>query len=430
MFNGSGGNTVFNVTAPQLTVGALHHFVAVYDASVPSLTLYMNGAQAAQSTSPNGTYAPNPSAPFAIGGFPLYSNGHFENPFTGPIDEVAIYTNALSGSQILAHYQNATNALRVVSYDTLITSDHPAGYWRLNEPARNVATNSGSLAAAANGTYAIVTNNINNLVDLVYFSAPNSIAGPQSPAYAGFESTNLGARMSGSTNYIELLNPTGLNFSGQISLEAWVQPDSSQGSESYFLAHGYNDDGTAEDVLRIENNNYYVGSYNGTGHSASFPVPLADLGGGNWIHVVGTYDGTSWNIYRNGALAASTTDATGALLVNNANWAVGARGRWKYATALDRLFTGSIDEPAIYNTALSANRIRAHYFIGKYGTLTPPHPALTITYDNAGNVTLTWSDGVLQQADVVTGSYTDLLDAASPYTIPAADAQKFFRLRL
>src|ERR1051326_2999830 len=181
MFNGSGGNQVFNLTAPYLLVGGWQHFVAVYNASAPSLTLYTNGVQAVQSTSPSGTYAPNTSAPFAIGGFPLYSNGHFENPFTGLIDEVAIYTNALSDGQILAHYQNATNALRATQYSSLILSDGPAGYWRLDEPARNVATNSGTLLAAANGTYAAVTNNINNLVDIVYFSAPNKVSGPQYP---------------------------------------------------------------------------------------------------------------------------------------------------------------------------------------------------------------------------------------------------------
>jgi hypothetical protein len=430
MFNGAGSDKLFTLIGGPYTVGTWNHVVAVYNAAVPSCTLYVNGASVASSSSPNGSYAPNPSGPIAIGGLPQYSNGHWENPFTGSMDEVALYTNALSGAQVLAHYQNGTNALRVTPYSSLVLSDGAAGYWRLGEPARNVATNSGTLGAAANGTYAYVTNNINNQVDLVYFSGPNSVAGPQSPAYAGFESTNLGTLMSGSTNYIELLNPAGLNFSGQISLEAWVLPDASQGSESYFLAHGYNDDGTAEDVLRIETGNYYVGSYSSVGHSTSIPVPLADLGGGNWIHVVGTYNGSAWNIYRNGALAATTTDATGALPVNNANWAVGARGRWKYATGLDRLFTGAIDEPAIYNTALSPSRVRAHYFIGKYATLTPPHPTLTITPDNSGNVILTWSDGVLQQADIVTGGYTDLLDAVSPYSVPATDARKFFRVRL
>jgi hypothetical protein len=46
-----------------------------------------------------------------------------------------------------------------------------------------------------------------------------------------------------------------------------------------------------------------------------------------------------------------------------------------------------------------------------------------------GNVTLTWSAGVLQQTDVVTGPYTDVLSATSPSTVPAA-AMKFYRVRL
>jgi hypothetical protein len=431
MFQGVGGSSYFSVTGGPYTVGQWQHFVAVYDASVPSLTLYANGVQVATSSTPSGGYTPNSSAPLAIGGFPLYSNGHLENPFTGSIDEVAIYTNALSAGAVLAHYQNGTNAARTVPYQSLVLeTDKAVGYWRLSEPARNLAANVGTLGAVAPGTYASVTNPINNTVDVVAFSNPNRVAGPQSPAYAGFETTNQAALFDGGTNYLELLNPAGLNFAGQITIEAWVLPAAGQPVESYITAHGYSTDTVTENVLRIENGEYFIGSYDGVNHEASFTVPAPDLAGGNWVHVAGTYDGTSWNIYRNGALAATTVDATGALLVNNANWAVGARGRWKHMTGLDRQFAGAIDEPAIYNTALSASRIQAHYFAGKYGTLTPALPTLSISHDGAGNATLTWSDGVLQQADEVTGAYGDVLDAISPYTLPATEARKFFRARL
>jgi hypothetical protein len=54
---------------------------------------------------------------------------------------------------------------------------------------------------------------------------------------------------------------------------------------------------------------------------------------------------------------------------------------------------------------------------------------LTMTY-SAGNITLHWADGVLQQASVVTGPYADVPLASPPaYTIPANQIQSFYRLR-
>jgi sugar lactone lactonase YvrE len=58
-----------------------------------------------------------------------------------------------------------------------------------------------------------------------------------------------------------------------------------------------------------------------------------------------------------------------------------------------------------------------------------PLPTLTITPAGGGNVTLTWSAGGLQAADDVTGPYSDVLGATSPWTFFATGAQKFYRLR-
>ena len=423
MFNGDGNNTAFDINGGPMNVGGWQHVVAVYDASVPAAMLYVNGVLSQVSSQPVGSYVANTSAPFSIGGFPLYSNGHFENPFFGSIDEVAMYNTALSASQILAHYQNATNASRATPYQTLVGSANPVGYWRLDEPARNVAANVGKLGAAANGTYTSVTNPINNQVDFVYFSKPNSVAGPQAPAYAGFETDNQAAYMDGLSTYIELLNPAALNFSGPVSVEAWVLPNATQGSEAYIVAHGGNNDFSAEDVLRIEGNQYQGLSYDGTSHKAAAPIPAGDLGGGNWVHLVTTYDGASWNIYRNGVLAATQKDQRGLLRVRNANWAIGARGRWKFATGLERLFAGAVDEVAIYNRALSPRQIQAHYSIGVYA-----QEPLTLSR-SGNNVILTWPAGTLQEATSVAGPYNGLA-ATSPYTTPATDAQKFYRVKL
>jgi hypothetical protein len=47
----------------------------------------------------------------------------------------------------------------------------------------------------------------------------------------------------------------------------------------------------------------------------------------------------------------------------------------------------------------------------------------------AGQAQLVWSGGLLQAADQVSGPYTDVANANSPYSVAPAAAKKFYRLR-
>jgi hypothetical protein len=412
MFNGTAGTeaqtTVFNITGGNYQVGQWCHLVAVYDASVPSATLYLDGQQVAQSTTPNGAYAANTNANLGIGGYPDGA----QNPFLGAMDEVAIYASALSPAQVLAHYQNGTNASRSTPYSTLVSSDGAVEYLRLNEAAVNVATNIGTLGPVANGTYS---------------DTQNGVPGPQAPAYSGFEYNNTAVAFNTSNSYVELENPSQLNFNHPITLEAWILPGATQAFESYILAHGYNDDNSGEVFLRIENGSYEIGSEHG---KAVFAVPAGDLGGTQWIHLAGTWDGANWNLYRNSVLVATAADSSGPSVVNNANWAIGARGRWKRETGLvdpgqdTRIFNGSIDEVGIYGYALPAGRIQAHYQAGLNLAR-----ALTVAGTN-GVVTVTWPAGTLQQSPNAAGPYVDVPgNPSSPYNPAAGAAKMFYRVR-
>src|SRR5690242_8424999 len=369
--NGNAHTTVFDITGVAYTVGQWCHLVAVYNATVPSATLYLNGVQVAQSTTPNGAFAPNGDFPLSIGG---YSDAS-QNPFIGDMDEVAVYTNALSSGEVLAHYQNGTNASRSASYNSLVQSDNPVEYLRFNEPAHNTAVNSGTLGAAADGVY-----------DL---NVASGVLGPQPTNNAGFESSNTAAFFNGANSYVELRNPSALNFSGQVTLEAWVQPSVTPAAPGGFgdiIAHGFDEDYN-EVALRVDDSSgtpqYSISTYSvaGGGEGASAAVPQADLGSGAWVHLVGTYDGVNWNLYRDGVLIASQPDVTGSLMVNNGNWAVGARGRWAHMDALtpslNRQFQGKIDEPAIYNYALTPQQVASHYYIGAFNTTNVPLAILT-----------------------------------------------------
>jgi hypothetical protein len=409
MFNGIGHDRVFNITGGPYTVGQWCHLVAVYDAAVPSATLYLDGVEVAAETAPEeGTFVANTNSPISIGG---YSDGT-QNPFVGDIDEFAMYTNALTAAQVLAHYQSGINANRSESYETLILAAKPAEYLHLDEPARAVVANSGTLGSAVNGTYVNTT---------------NILAGPQTPEDLGFDTNNLAAEFNSTNSYLEFGNPDSLNFTNPVTLEAWILPAATQNTDAYIIGHGDNDDLGEALFLRIENGSYEVGSANA---DATYTIPSGDLGGGNWIHLAGTWDGTNWNLYRNGVLVATQADSIGTTPVSNANWAVGARGKWKYASGYpssgqDYVFAGSIDEAAIYNTALSQSQIAAHYSAGAYGS-TPLMISLA-----GSSLVLSWSAGTLQQATSVSGPYIDVSGVTgTSLTVPVSDASlKFYRLR-
>jgi hypothetical protein len=233
-------------------------------------------------------------------------------------------------------------------------------------------------------------------------------------------------------------NPPGLNLSGQISLEAWVLPGASQAATARIISHGpqtltdYLGQGlpgsvtnTTEVFLRIEGSgsSYAVGSASyddgtatTTTQEATFAVPGGDLGSTAWVHLVGTYDGTNWRLYRNGLLVATQASAVGALPVNLGDWSVASTGNgWADP------FAGSADEVAVYDYALSSSQVLGHY---KAGTVTPK---LSINRSGA-NVVINWPYGALYQADNLVGPWSAVSgNPSSPYTNAPSTTRKFYR---
>ena len=73
--------------------------------------------------------------------------------------------------------------------------------------------------------------------------------------------------------------------------------------------------------------------------------------------MVGTYDGTTQRLYVNGTQVASVA-LTGAI---NANTTALYIGSWNGTT---EFFKGTIDEVAVYTTALTAAQVAAHRTAG------------------------------------------------------------------
>lgn len=165
----------------------------------------------------------------------------------------------------------------------------------------------------------------------------------------------------GVNDYISLGNPASLNFSGRITISAWINPGVISGTDinRNIVAHGYSSGYPRREVyLRINSNYYQVGEYiqDGSSTKLSYIIPLEDKN--NWVHLVGLYDGATWRLYRNGVEVSSAEYPVGSIEVN-ADWAIGARGNGG-----SRFFTGAIDDVRIYNIALSETEVWALYEAG------------------------------------------------------------------
>ncbi|MDO4551383.1 MAG: LamG-like jellyroll fold domain-containing protein [Planctomycetia bacterium] len=174
---------------------------------------------------------------------------------------------------------------------------------------------------------------------------------------------------------VTLGNDSSLNFSGQITLSAWVKPESTDGLR-VILTHGHTATPKREVFLRIHDGKYQVGSWNGSNHLVEFTIPAEDLN--SWTHLTGTYDGSAWNLYRNGELVASSDDATGALTVN-ADWVIGAN------VHAARSFDGEIRSVAIWNSALAASEI-AYLHTASDIPLAASTSSTSYTYDPLGRL--------------------------------------------
>jgi len=401
------------------------------------LTGYFNGvpvvtnASALYAANTNPTENATPAADLAVGSYNAASTlGN--NAFEGDVDELAIYNNyILTPDQVLEHYKAGTNAHPATNYDSLVftagfTGPERAGlpktYLRFNEPAYYPAANSGSLGYLADGDLNLTTN-----VGV-------------GPVTTGFENPNPSLPLDGVSQWASFNNPSGLNISGQITLEAWIKPAATQGAIARIVTHGpptpSNFDPTLIDVagsiastnevyLRIEGGTTYaVGSSDGfTPHGASAAIPGGDLGSASWIHLAGTYDGTNWRLFRNGTQIAISASAVGALPVIGADWAVGSTGNgW------GDNFAGGIDEVAIYGTALTPTTIAAHYYVGQNGPV-----SLTIAHGVGNAVVVTWPAGTLQESSTAGSGYTDVLSGGLPVTSPynpPVGPLKFYRVKL
>ncbi len=268
-----------------------------------------------------------------------------------------------------------SDTLAASDYSKQVQADGAADYWRLNDPAGS--TTAIDWAGASDL----------NLGSGVALGAAGAISGTD--AAATFNGTSSGT--SGSSNWIS--GPT------VFTTEAWVKTASTSGGK--IVGFGSAATGTSSSYdrhLYMDNSGRIsFGVYPGAVRALQAPKAYND---NQWHQVVGSLSASGLVLYVDGVKIATDPSVTSAQEYAG-YWRVGGdtTGSWPNAGS-SQYFAGSIDDVAIYPTALSAAQVRDHYLkSGRTATNAKPTASFTAscnggacTFDGSGS---TDSDGTL-----------------------------------
>lgn len=206
------------------------------------------------------------------------------------------------------------------SYEGQVLEDAPALYWRLGDAA-------GSTAA----------------VDI----SGNSFTGAASGVTFGSTGllTNDVGTSAAASGVASVRASQDLGVSGAFSVEWWVKPTG--------LTAGGNDIGQAFGVFYCNQN--ADGSLN-LGTTDAITTAPGTYAVGRLAHCVFVYDGAKGSFYKNGQLAAGPTAMPAPSGSLNA-FGFGVTGPWQ----------ASLQEVAVYRSALPPARVLAHYYLGSIG---------------------------------------------------------------
>ncbi len=304
-----GANFVATYGTAPLAVNTWTHLALTYNGA--TLRLYVNGVQvASQAQTGNLVTSANP---LQIGGDSIF--GQY---FQGTIDEVRIYNQALSPSEIQADMQ--TPVVRPPAVPP------PAAAYSFNEGSGTTASDS-----SGNGNTGTIS------------------AGPVWSAQGKFGSA---LAFTGSGNVIVPHAPT-VNLTSSFTLSAWVKPTALSGYQTILIKETT---GGCAYWLQTNGNQVSSGFNNGSG-CTEHQTTTANLPLNAWSYLTAVFDdaASTYQIYVNGNLVSSQTE-TGKIQPNTQSLVFGQSGcsscgfeRWQ----------GLIDEVRIYNRALSPSEIQA-----------------------------------------------------------------------
>ena len=372
--------STYNFTGNVTIADGDWHFICItFDGSV------INGYVDGNSAGPNLT---NASASLATTNTPYYiggsATGNSAKYFNGKIDEASIFNYSLSEAQVLEIYNNGKPG----NLDNF-SGTAPISWWRLGENAYfNTGTTPGpeftvpnSIAGAPNGigsgtvttmlsadapgTYANGIGDGLAITDRVG-DAALSVANSQSynmipddkvpyvPGYVGAQiANNFSMSFDGVDDYFSALSP-GFSITTEWSVSCWIKTnDGSVDGNSYrgfFATGGYGSSGLFK--LSVIDTNGYVDIWEGNSSRITGNTNVVDNA---WHNVVLTKNSSTLTLFVNGSQQNQVS--------NSSTWLfsdvyIAAGGPTSGDLVTNGMWSGQIDEVAIFDKALTADQIK------------------------------------------------------------------------
>ena len=354
-----GSNQVLT-SAPGLNNGQWHHAVGVQTDS--GMSLYLDGVRAGHRSDIRVGMARK--GWWRVGGDNLsgWANRPSSDYFAGTIDEVSVYHHGLSADRVRAHYRASGRSLSGAptdAYGAAVTKDAPSTYWRLAETSGTTASDS-SLSGSTGA----------------YLDGPVQ-GGPSAVGVAGDRSTDFDGVND------NVAGNTAQASRDRYSAEAWFK--TTTGSGGRLLGFGSSRTGpsgtTDRHVFMTDSGRLRFATTTAQGLPAVVETGQP-YNNGQWHHVVAAQGRTGMRLYVDGVLAGS--DPAASTRSYSGYWRVGGDSLTNWAgRPTSDYFAGSIDEVAVYDQALTAAQVAAHYGAG--GGLSPnalPRADYTAAPDN------------------------------------------------
>ena len=367
-------------TSDTITDENWHHLVFVNGGDSGLLKIYIDGSEASLTTSGElGTSSLfSSSIPNIIGDTNVGGSN-----FIGNIDEVSIFNSAFNQAQVSQVYNNG--------YPADLTSLSPVSWWRLGEDAYFDGTDfiipnkitgapngtsqnmtAADLVADAPGSYAAGLGSSLALDDRVgdaALSTANSLSFNMTPVNrisyaAGYTPAQVdnvySMAFDGANDYVQTSYTVPAISS--YSFSTWFKMAAAPANYSTILAdpNSLGQSKTQRAQLGFYQNFFFTVMGNGT--SSWYDLSgynIAAAYDNTWHHLALVINGTSLKLYLDGDLVKTYTSTISAGTAGTQNYVIGRYGDYN-----GHYFTGSIDELAIFEYALTPRQIKQDIYNG------------------------------------------------------------------
>lgn len=255
------------------------------------------------------------------------------------------FTAAAAAPAAAAYKGNAANAASTLSAAPFYTcaaaqlADNPYLFWKLDETAQGT----GATAADA---------------------SPNGRSGVYgagaTPTTGSICDAGRAATFNGSTQYVSPTSATSIAGPNTFTLEAWIRTSTIRGGKIIGFGNSATANSTQHDrhLYMTDSGTVVFGVYPGSVKTITTPKALND---NVWHHLTATLSTAGMKLSVDGVQVAADLAVTTAEAYNGF-WRIGGDTSTGWVNSpTSNFFAGSIDNAAVYPTALSAAQIAAHY---------------------------------------------------------------------